>query len=85
MSECGAIGEILGTFIDAAGQPVSHDLNRSVIALPPADLRMIPNALLISGGMHKARIISAVLTARYVNCLVTDENVARAILAGQGG
>ena len=83
LSESGAIGEILGTFIDATGQPVAHDLNRSVIALPPADLRTIPSALLISGGLHKARIISAVLTARYVNCLVTDENVARAILAGE--
>ena len=85
LSKIGAIGEILGTFIDARGEPVAHDLNQSVIALPPADLRSIPRALLISGGLHKAEVISAVLAARYVNYLVTDEAVARDILARHGG
>ena len=85
LSHCGAIGEILGTFIDAAGQPVDHELNRSVIALPPSDLKAATNSLLVSGGQYKAEVVSAVLAAQYVNGLVTDEDVARFVLARHGG
>ena len=78
----GAIGEILGTFLDAAGAPVDHPLNKSVIAMPPADLRAIAHSILISGGLYKADIVSAILSAGYVNCLVTDEAVAERLIDG---
>lgn len=76
----GAIGEILGTFLDAKGQPVKHMLNQSVIALPPQDLKSIPHSILISGGLYKATIIQAILNGGYVNCLVTDEAVAQRLV-----
>jgi DNA-binding transcriptional regulator LsrR (DeoR family) len=78
--EIGAIGEILGTFLDAHGLAVDHPLNQSVIAMPPADLKAIPNSILISGGLYKAEIIRAILSAGYVNCLVTDEAVAERLV-----
>jgi len=77
----GAIGEFLGTFLDAKGLPVDHVLNKSVIAMPPADLAAIPNSILISGGLYKADIIQAILSAGYVHCLVTDEAVAQRLVA----
>lgn len=80
LGEAGAVGEILGTFLDAAGRPVDHPLNRRVIALEPADLRQIKVSILASGGAHKAEIIAAALNAGYFNRLVTDENTARLIL-----
>ena len=76
----GAVGEILGTFLDAQGQPVDHFLNKNVIALPPTDLKNIPESLLISGGMYKAKIIRAILAAGYTKRLVTDEAAARELL-----
>ena len=81
LHEIGAIGEILGTFLDDNGVPVDHMLNQSVIAMPPADLKTIPTSLLISGGMYKLEIINAILSAGYVNCLVTDEAVAKKLVA----
>lgn len=81
LKEIGAIGEILGTFLDANGLPVDHPLNQRVIAMPPADLKSIPTSILISGGMYKAEIIHAILCAGYVNCLVTDEAVAEYLIA----
>jgi DNA-binding transcriptional regulator LsrR (DeoR family) len=81
LKHIGAIGEILGTFLDAHGLPVEHPLNQSVIAMPPADLKAIPNSILISGGLYKAEIIQAILSAGYVNCLVTDEAVAARLVA----
>ena len=80
LRECGAIGEILGTFLDAQGAPVRHSLNDTVIAMSPADLKKVPGSILISGGLYKAGIIRAILTAGYVNHLVTDEAVAKKLL-----
>ncbi|MBS1227072.1 MAG: lsrR [Proteobacteria bacterium] len=83
LKKSGAVGEILGTFLDAQGLPVDHILNQRVIAMPPADLKMIPNSILISGGLYKADIIEAILCAGYVNCLVTDEAVAQRLVASR--
>ncbi len=80
LRKCGAIGEILGTFLDAEGVPVDHELNQTVIAMSPADLKAIPNSILISGGLYKAEVIKAILTSGYVNNLVTDEAVAQRLL-----
>ena len=80
LKKIGAVGEILGTFLDAEGRPVDHMLNRSVIAMSPHDLKAIPHSILISGGLYKAGIIHAILRGAYVNCLVTDEAVARELL-----
>jgi DNA-binding transcriptional regulator LsrR (DeoR family) len=83
LTQAGAIGELLGTFLDAQGAPVDHLINRSVIAMPPADLKTIASSILISGGLYKADIIQAILSAAYVNCLVTDEAVAQRLVAAQ--
>ncbi|MDR1934882.1 MAG: sugar-binding transcriptional regulator, partial [Candidatus Accumulibacter sp.] len=63
LKECGAIGEILGTFLDVRGVPVAHELNETVIAMSPADLKKVPDSLLISGGLYKAEIIRAILVS----------------------
>jgi DNA-binding transcriptional regulator LsrR (DeoR family) len=76
----GAVGDLLGVFLDADGRPVDHPLNERVMALPLADLKMIPKAILASGGLHKRGIVKAILTAGYVKYIVTDEACAEAIL-----
>ena len=78
--EAGAVGDLLGVFLDADGRPVEHPLNARVIALPPTELRAIPTSILASGGPHKAAIVKAVMTAGHVNRLVTDEAVAERLL-----
>jgi DNA-binding transcriptional regulator LsrR (DeoR family) len=78
----GAVGELLGCFLDAQGQPVDHFLNDSLMALSPAKLKLKPISVLVSGGIDKIQIIRAILRAGYVNRLVTNEGVARALLAG---
>ena len=83
LKKSGAVGEILGTFLDKQGRPIDHVLNQRVIAMPPADLKRIANSILISGGLYKAAIIEAILSAAYVNCLVTDEAVARRLVANR--
>ena len=76
----GAVGDILGQFVDALGRPVDHPLNARAIALPLGDLAEIPAVVLASGGLNKAPVIAAVLRARLADVLVCDEATAAAVL-----
>lgn len=82
VQKLGAVGEFMGCFLDAFGKPINHFLNDSVIALPPDKMRLKPISILVSGGLVKIPIIRAILRAGYVNRLVTNEGVARALMQG---
>jgi DNA-binding transcriptional regulator LsrR (DeoR family) len=81
LRRAGAVGDLLGVFLDAEGMAVDHPLNQRVMALPLSDLKAIPSSILASGGLHKAPIMSAILKAGYVKRVITDEQVAEAILS----
>jgi DNA-binding transcriptional regulator LsrR (DeoR family) len=80
LKAAGAVGDILGCFLDEYGRPVDHPLNRRVMALSPAELKAYPTPILASGGEHKRAIVRAVLNAGYVRGLVTDEAVAETLV-----
>ncbi len=82
LKECGAVGELLGTFLNADGRVVDHPLNSRVMALRPSDLDHIRIAILASGDTYKLPIIRAVLRARHINHLVIDEAVAEGLARG---
>lgn len=77
----GAVGDVLGYFLDAKGRPVDHPINGRVIGLDLEDLRAIPDVILAAGGLHKVAILRAVLDLGLVNTFVTDETTAAALLA----
>ncbi len=76
----GAVGDLLGTFLDADGALVEHPLNHRVMALTPRELARVPVSILASGGLNKTAVIRAILRAGYVRRLVTDEAVAQALM-----
>jgi DNA-binding transcriptional regulator LsrR (DeoR family) len=76
----GAVGDIMGRFLDADGHPVDHPLSRRVIAPSLETLRAIPRVIIASGGLHKAAIVAAVLKARLCSVLISDEDTARKAL-----
>lgn len=77
----GAVGDIMGTFLDAEGVPVEHGLNRRVIATPIAMLRDISTVMVVSGGLNKTAVLAGTLKAKLCSVLVVDEATARAALA----
>ncbi len=81
LAAAGAVGDVLGYFLDAEGRPVDHPINGRVIGITLADLAAIPNVVLAAGGAHKVAILRAVLRLNLVNTLVTDEATAQALLA----
>lgn len=80
LQAAGAVGDLLGVFFDADGQPVDHPLNACVMALAPDDLRRIPMTIMAAGGPHKAPLMRGLLRAGYVKSLATDEATALSLL-----
>ena len=76
----GAVGDILGHFLDAQGQVIDHPINHRAMAMTPDGLRQIGHSVAMSGGAHKVPILRAVLTAGYLDAIVTDETTAARIL-----
>lgn len=80
LKKAGAVGDLLGVFLDASGRPIDYPLNDRTMAISPADLKAIADSILASGGLSKAPIVKAILSFGYVKRIVTDEDCAAAIL-----
>jgi DNA-binding transcriptional regulator LsrR (DeoR family) len=78
LRRAGAVGDVIGQFIDAYGRPIDHPLNRRAIALPLDQLAHIPTVVLAAGGENKVAAVAAVLRAGLGSVLICDENCARA-------
>lgn len=76
----GAVGDLLGRWLDRDGNEVNHPLNRRAVSLDLEDLRRIKKVVLVSGGPYKADIIRAVLLRNFVHELVIDESAARQLI-----
>ena len=75
----GAVGEVLGRFVDAAGRPVAAEINERAMAVRLEELagRQI---VAIAGGRGKAPAIAAVLEGGRLTGLITDEATARELV-----
>jgi lsr operon transcriptional repressor len=80
LRSAGAVGDIIGQFLDADGRPIDHPLNRRVLAPGVKELSQIPTVVVASGGANKTAIIAAVLRAKLASVLICDENTASAAL-----
>lgn len=76
----GAVGELLGRFVDARGRPVAASINDRALAVRLEDLPS-RQVVAIAGGRDKARAIAAVLESGLVTGLITDEATAREVAA----
>ncbi|WP_130832848.1 transcriptional regulator LsrR [[Erwinia] mediterraneensis] len=81
-SRKGAVGDVLGYFMQRNGEPVEHlPIHDELVALSPDELRLIPTVVGVAGGVEKAEAIVAALQGRRINALVTEESTAQAMLA----
>ena len=80
LKAAGAVGDVIGHFIDADGAIVDHPLNRRTVGISLEDLRGVRKVVLVAGGRKKIDIIRAALCGRYATVLVTDEHSAKRLL-----
>jgi deoxyribonucleoside regulator len=76
----GAVGDILGRFIDREGRIADDAINARTIGLDPKELRDKECSICVAGGKSKHAAVRAGLIARYYNVLVTDEQTANFLL-----
>lgn len=81
LHEIGGRAEICGLLIDDAGLPVATALNERTLAIPLEQLARVREIIAVAGGRRKVSAIRAALRGGHVTSLVTDAEVAKALLA----
>ena len=85
LTAAGAAAEVCATLIDAEGNDVSPTFTERCIAIRGDQLKAIEEVIAVAGGPDKPAAIRATLLGGYANSLVTDQDVARQLLAGLAG
>lgn len=80
----GAVGDVLGTFIDIEGRPVDHPVNRQLVGPGFGELREVKSLVLAAGGLRKADVVMGALRSGLIDVLVCDEATVQVVLARQG-
>ena len=81
LGDLGAVGDILGRFVDAQGAIVDPALDARTIGLALDALPLRDHVIGVASGTDKQKVTLAALRARYVNVLITDVATARFALA----
>lgn len=76
----GAVGDVCGHHIDAAGGLLALDLDRRTIGISVEALRKIPRVIGIAVGNVKAAAILAALRSGLLNVIATDSATMHAVL-----
>ncbi len=71
----GAVGEALGVFFDAHGQPIQSDITARTLSFDFTDGKK-RKTIAIAGGHGKAAAMDAVLKSGFITGLITDERTA---------
>ena len=76
----GAVGDVLGRYIDANGNPVDPGLDERTVGLGLEQLRATETAIFVVAGEAKHDIARAVVASGLCTVIVTDEATAAALL-----
>jgi DNA-binding transcriptional regulator LsrR (DeoR family) len=79
LGDAGAVGDLMGSFIDSAGNPVALAINRLAVGLGFKELAG-RRVVALAGGAWKAQAILAALRTGVIRELVTDEAAASRIV-----
>lgn len=81
LEAAGAVGDVCGVHIDAAGRVLDVDVNRRRVGVDLAELAKSACTIVgVAGGKVKAAAILGALRGGFLDVLITDSNAAQAIL-----
>jgi DNA-binding transcriptional regulator LsrR (DeoR family) len=80
LTAAGAVGDLLGRFLDKGGAEITHPLNQQTVGLDLATLAAIPEKILAAAGRHKVDIIRAAANRGLVDTLITDDVTAELLI-----
>ncbi len=76
----GAVGDIVGRYIDARGNIVDPELDDRTVGIQLEQLRAAPTAIAVISGPSKHAVTRAIVSSGLCTVLVTDEDTAQALL-----
>ncbi|MHC5796785.1 sugar-binding transcriptional regulator [Lacisediminihabitans sp. FW035] len=76
----GAVGDVVGRYIDADGNIVDHELDGRTVGISLEHLRSAAVAIGVISGEAKQAIARAVVGSGLCSVFITDETTARAVL-----
>jgi deoxyribonucleoside regulator len=77
----GAVGDVIGRFLDADGEIAWRKLDRRTVGLPLDELARKPFRMGVAAGAGRGPIALAAIRGGYVNVLATDDATAAWVLA----
>ncbi len=80
LTNAGAVGDVLGHFIDRRGEIVDQEIDARTIGLALSDLKRRERVIGIVAGAAKHSVALGALRAAIINIIITDEAVARYVL-----
>jgi DNA-binding transcriptional regulator LsrR (DeoR family) len=83
LRDLGVCADISGIFVSADGEPVPTELAERMIAISAAEMRAIPEVIVIPYGRSKAPAVRAALRSGLVGGIVTHTSLALAVLDGE--
>lgn len=81
LMDAGAIGDVLGRFLDQDGKPIDHPIDARTVGVSIETVARIPLKILAAAGPHKVEIIRAAAKAGLIDILVTDDVTAELLIA----
>ena len=76
----GAVGDVLGNYVDIDGRPVASPHQDRLLALTVEHLRRVGTVVAVVSEPEQPRAILGILRAGVIGVLVVDEGNARAVL-----
>ena len=76
----GAVAELLSYCFDLKGRLCTSETFKRTIAIPPEDIKRVPCVIGLAVGSKKADAVLGVVRSGYINTLITDTTIAKAIL-----
>lgn len=75
------LADVGGALLDRQGRPV-HEFDDRILGVSAEQLAAMGQVVVVGGGIRKTEAIRAALRSGLVSCLITDDAVALALLAG---
>lgn len=77
----GAGADVMSHFIDAAGQPVDRSLDARTLSIDLDAVRSASRVIAVAAGPGKTEAVHTILSGRMCTELITDSEVAQAVLS----
>jgi DNA-binding transcriptional regulator LsrR (DeoR family) len=81
LRKAGAVGDVFSYFIDRNGEIVRTELYERLITIGLPQIRKVPTTVGVATGTAKAQAVAAAVRGGFVNTLIVDSALARALLA----